>query len=127
MKEEEKLKEKEAEKEEDKETITNKTFGTEKNGNDQEQKTASTEKKIDCNKIKDFSQFKSVNSTKLRFCDFLVYKITCGKNKDKKIFELYENFRKKIISVENLMQNYLKINNLLKLEKRRSRRTLKNQ
>ena len=35
--------------------------------------------------------------------------------------ELYEDFRKQIISEENLMQNFLKLNGLLELEKRRSK------
>ena len=118
--------EEEKEKEEDKETITNKTLNSEKNDNLKETKTTSNEKKLDSNEKVEIEQFKSVNSTKFKFCDFLIYKITFGKKDKNNKFKLYENFRKKIISVENLLENYLSINGLLKLEKRRSMRTLKN-
>ena len=50
---------------------------------------------------------------KITFLDFLVYKFSLGK-KNKNI-ELYEKFREKIISVENLIINHLNIHNLLKV------------
>ena len=115
-------KEVEKEKEEDKETVTNQTFESEKNENEGEQKTDSTEKKTVSKEKREGFQIKSLN-IKLKFCDFLIYKITFGKRN--KNFETFENFRKKILSVEHLIQNYLKINNLLNLEKRRNRKSSK--
>ena len=50
----------------------------------------------------------------LTFLKFLIYKISCGKKNY--YLQYYENFREKIISVENLIQNSIKINNLLKLK-----------
>ena len=115
-------KEVEKEKEEDKETVTNQTFESEKNENEEEQKTDSTEKKTISKEKREGFQIKSLN-IKLKFCDFLIYKITFGKRN--KNFETFENFRKKILSVEHLIQNYLQINNLLNLEKRRNRKSSK--
>ena len=48
------------------------------------------------------------------FWKFLIYKISCGKKNY--YLQYYENFREKIISVENLIQNSIKIHNLLKLK-----------
>ena len=48
----------------------------------------------------------------ISFWNFLVYKITFGKKNHNLI--LYEKFREKIISVENLIINHLNIHNLLK-------------
>lgn len=62
---------------------------------------------------------KAINNTVFNFRDYFVYRITFGNKKSD--LEIFENFRKKIINVEHLMQNYLKLNNLLKLEKRRSK------
>ena len=120
IKEEEKNAEKE--KEEDKETITNQTLNSEKSGNAQESNSESKEKKVDSNEKGEGFQIKPLN-TILKFCDFFVYKITFGKRNN--YFEKMENFRKKIMSVEHLIENYLKINNLLNLEKRRSRKSSK--
>ena len=51
---------------------------------------------------------------KFSYWEFFLYKLTCGKKNSE--LEIYEDFLKKIVSVENLMHNYLKINNLLKSE-----------
>ena len=51
---------------------------------------------------------------KIIFWKFLIYKISCGKKYY--YLQFYENFRKKIISVENLVQNNKKINDILKLK-----------
>ena len=51
---------------------------------------------------------------KIIFWNFLVYKSSCG-NKYNYI-KFYENLRKKLISVENLIQNNIKINGILKLK-----------
>ena len=54
-----------------------------------------------------------------KFFDFILFKCTCGK-KDKN-FELYNNFRTKILSEEHLMKKHLNIYNLLRVtEKRRA-------
>ena len=52
------------------------------------------------------------NKSVFSFCEIFLYKITCGK-KNKEL-ELYDDLMKKMISVENLMHNYLNINNLIK-------------
>jgi len=51
---------------------------------------------------------------KIIFWKFLIYKCSCGKKNYN--LQLYESFREKIISVENLIQNNIKINDLLKLK-----------
>jgi len=116
------VEEKEKELENDKETITNQTLNSQGSENIQEQKMNSNENKIENNENKESFATKPLN-TILRFCDFLLYKITCGKRN--KHFELMEIFRQKILSVEHLIQNYLMINGLLNLEKRRSKKSLK--
>jgi len=51
---------------------------------------------------------------KIKFWKFLVHKFSCGKkNHD---LQLYEDFREKIISVENLIQINLNTHNILKLK-----------
>ena len=76
----------------------------------------------DINKDKDGNNGKNVNNIKydynkqkekLVFWKFLIYKCSCGKKNY--YLKFYESFRKKIISVENLIQNNIKINDLLKL------------
>lgn len=52
---------------------------------------------------------------KLNCCIYLIYKISFGKAYKK--LNLFEEFRIKVISVENLLTNYLNINNLIKIEK----------
>ena len=49
---------------------------------------------------------------KITFWYFLLYKFTCGKKHHSMI--LFEKFREKVISVENLIINHLNIHNLLK-------------
>ena len=51
---------------------------------------------------------------KMTFWKFLIYKCSCGKKNN--YLQFYENFREKIISVENLIQNSIKIDDLLKLK-----------
>ena len=58
------------------------------------------------------------------FWDFFLYKITFGKKNSN--LELYEEFRKKVLSVENLTQNYLKMNNLIGSGRRISKISEKN-
>ena len=53
-----------------------------------------------------------ITEEKKNFCKYILFKILCGKKY--KWFEIYNNFRKKIISEEHLIKNYLNIYNLLK-------------
>ena len=55
---------------------------------------------------------------KKSFCSFLIYKITCRKKF--KYYNVYRDFRMKIISEEHLIKNHLNIYNLMKVtEKKR--------
>ena len=96
----------------EKETETNQSINTERSEITEEPKIVSTNNREE---LKIGTEKKNDERT---FClkEYLISAITFGKKYD--YMELYENFRKKIISVENLMQNYLKMNNLLKSEKR---------
>lgn len=85
---------------EDLETINSESLETEKNN-------------------KEIKKDKKENKDYFSFCDFFLYKITFGKKNNH--LELYEDFRKKVLGVENLTQNYLKMNNLIGFEKRTSK------
>ena len=54
------------------------------------------------------------NKEKLNFCKYLIYKASLGKAY--KNLKAYEDFRMKIISVQNLLESHLYINNLIKIE-----------
>jgi len=55
------------------------------------------------------------------FCNFLLYKLSCRKTDN--IFQIYHDFRIKMISEEHLIKNHLDIYNLLRVtEKRRKHR-----
>ena len=69
------------------------------------------------NNIKDNT--KKEKKDKKSFCNFLSFKISCGKKME--CFKIYENFRMKIISEEHIIRNHLNIYNLLKAtEKKRN-------
>ena len=51
---------------------------------------------------------------KLNFCKYLIYKLSLGKAFNN--LKTYDDFRMKIISVQNLLESYLNINNLIKIE-----------
>ena len=58
---------------------------------------------------------------KKNFCNFLLYKLSCRKTDN--IFQIYHDFRIKMISEEHLIKNHLDIYNLLRVtEKRRKYR-----
>ena len=61
--------------------------------------------------------FKSINANnyqeKISFWKYLIYKITFGKRYNQ--IKLFENFRTNIISVENIINNYLNINFISKM------------
>jgi hypothetical protein len=56
---------------------------------------------------------------KKHFFYYFIYKISCGKKN--KFFNIYEDFRFKIISEEHLIRNHLNIYNLLKVTERKRR------
>ena len=56
---------------------------------------------------------KFIKRSKFNFCKYIGYKICCGTN-DKAI-KYYENKRENLISEENIIQNYLDVYQLLKL------------
>jgi len=61
------------------------------------------------------------NMKKQIFFNYFLYKITCGKKHT--FFNVYDKFRKKIISEEHLVRNHLNIYNLLRVtERKRNRR-----
>ena len=72
---------------------------------------------IDINKLTSIKD--SIHIRKhINFFNFLCYTITCKKKTN--IFNIYENFRIKIMSEEHLIRNHLNIYNLLKvMEKKR--------
>ena len=57
------------------------------------------------------------NENKNIFLSFVYFKISCKKQING--FQIYEDFRKKIISEEHLIRNHLNIYNLLKISKRK--------
>ena len=68
--------------------------------------------KENMNKNKDEDNRKNIKNDKnFNLCHYILYKITCGKKK--KIINIYEDFREKILSEEHLVKNYLNIYNLL--------------
>ena len=60
---------------------------------------------------------KKQNGREKSFCNYILYKITCGKKKN--FFNMYKSFRIKIISEEHLVRNHLNIYNLLKVTERK--------
>ena len=109
--------------------MSNQTLNTEKSENQDLPKVTNDNVNIATNKEKNEEKTKkeikvktndnNVDDTAFSITNFFIYKITFGKRKKK--LKIFDNFRKSIISVEHLMENYLKLNDLLKLEKRRSK------
>ena len=54
---------------------------------------------------------------KINFWNYLLNKLSCGKIK--KNIKIYEDFRIKIISVENIINNFLNTNYILKIIERK--------
>lgn len=107
--------------EKDKDTVANNSINTEKSENtDLPKVTSDTDNMNNTKEKEDENQKKNENKTIFSLFNYFLYTITFGK-KDGNHLELYEDFRKQIISEENLMQNFLKLNGLLELEKRRSK------
>ena len=121
----EKIIKEEQEKDKEKETVTDQTLITEKEENSQEPKITSSSTKTINKEEKELDLTKPANKNVFRFGAYFIYKITFGK-KDNKNLEIYERFRKDIISVENLTLSYLMNNNLLNIGKRRSKLSSEN-
>jgi len=68
---------------------------------------------IDKKEKKNFDKKKTEKKEKLGFCEYCKYKISFGKINGE--LQLYEYFRIKVVSIENLLNNYLKINDLVKV------------
>ena len=83
---------------------------------------------IDTNKIKNLVLNNENNETKLKnsnssFYKFLLYQFCC--NKKNTYFDVYSNFRTKIISEEHLIRNHLNIYHLIKLKGKKGYRIKK--
>ena len=59
-----------------------------------------------------------ISKEKNKFCDYFCYLINCKKKK--KTFRIFENFRINLISEENFIKVNLNINNLLKINEKKS-------
>jgi len=80
---------------------------------------------IDRDKIKNLVFYKENTLQKYHstFCNFLLYKLSCdGKNN---YYNIYHNFRIKIISEEHFIRSHLIIYNLLKEKKEKSNKPRK--
>ena len=100
---------------EEKEIIKIIPINTEKDKKNEVQKDNSINDNNKNEKLDEVEGEKKENKSVFSFCEIFLYKITCGK-KNKEL-ELYDDLMKKMISVENLMHNYLNINNLIKENK----------
>jgi len=78
------------------------------------------ENEIKNNTINEKSDSANITHNKIKnFCEFIVFKLFCKKKY--KWFEVYDNFRIKIISEEHLIKNHLNIYNLLRAIKHKKR------
>ena len=74
--------------------------------------------KIKKDKIINIQNFRNEikkNSKDKTFCSFLLFTLACGKRNQ--YYNIYINFRKKLISEEHLIRNHLNIYNLLRITK----------
>ena len=80
---------------------------------------------IDRNKIKNLvlSKKNTLKNYHSSFFKFLLYKLSCDKKN--KYYNIYHNFRIKIISEEHFMRSHLNIYNLLKVNEKKRNRTKK--
>ena len=62
---------------------------------------------------KDIKDSETNKKDDLNFCKYFIYKISFGKIYNK--FKVIEDFRIKLISVENIFNNYLNLHNLIKV------------
>jgi len=96
--------------------IIDKNSSLDKNEKKEKQKSNSISKNKDEKIEKNFNIGYKYNNhkEKITFWKFLIFKSSCGKKNN--FLQFYENFRKKLISVENLVQNSIKFNDLLKIK-----------
>ena len=97
----------------EKETVSNQTLNTEKS---EENKIQNNNNNPNTNEKLENKDEKEKTATIFNFWDYLIYKIIFCKKNNNIDLELFENFRKHIISVEHLIENYLRMKNLLKSE-----------
>ena len=72
--------------------------------------------KENINKDKDKDNFKNTKNLKFYFCHYILFKITFEQKS--KVVNIYDDFRKKILSEEHLVKNYLNTYNLLEVTKK---------
>ena len=79
----------------------------------------SNQNHIDTKKIKNLNKYnnRAEREKDKNFCGFLFFKFLCGKKEN--IFNIYNEFRIKMISEEHLIKNHLNIYNLLKVTERK--------
>ena len=65
-------------------------------------------------KIENINKISEQKKEKINFSKYLVYKIFCGKKYEN--IKIYEDFRAKILSEEQLFQNYFNISELKKVK-----------
>ena len=96
--------------------IIDKNSSLDKDEKKEKQINNSISKNKDENIEKNFNRSYKYNNhkEKITFWKFLIYKFSFGKKND--YLKYYENFRENMISVENLIQNNIKINDILKLK-----------
>ena len=92
---------------------SNKNLTNSKINNKEKEKEKENEKE----KGKEKEKEKEQNVKEKTFCNYLLYKLTCGKKKQ--LFNTYKKFRIKIISEEHLIRNHLNIYNLMKVTERK--------
>ena len=80
-------------------------------------KAKAKEKENEKDKEKGGRTKKKQNGGKKTFCNYILYRLTCGKKKN--YFNIYKNFRTKIMSEEHLVRNHLNIYNLLRVTERK--------
>ena len=96
------------------ENINNKTFVNENSFKYEDSNIIENKKRNNnINKKDDNMKVNNNKIEKIKFCTYFLNKISFGKLY--KNLEIYEDFRIKVISVENLMNNYLNIDNLIKV------------
>ena len=95
-------------------TISSQSMETEKS--DDKSAITKDNQEIDKEKDKDNSEKKDACFS---FYVYLLYKITFGKKNDH--LKLFEDFRKKVLGVENLTENYLNVNKLIRSKKKLSK------
>lgn len=66
------------------------------------------------NKENEIIEDNNIHNEKYNFCKYLIYTISFGKVYNN--LNTYEDFMKRIISIQNLFENYLNIDHLIKIE-----------